>query len=428
MSFSHLAALLPADARCVLAFSGGLDSSVLLHQLVNWQRQQPQLRVRALHVHHGLSPNADRWAAHCQQQCQQWHIPCEVLRVQVDARAGGIEAAARTARYQALFTHLQPGEYLLTAQHLDDQAETLLLALKRGSGPAGLAAMPQQRQVNGHWHLRPLLNLSRQQLEAYAVGHQLDWIDDESNADRRYDRNFLRLRVLPLLTQRWGHFAEATARSAALCAEQETLLDELLSDALSDLTSGDGALAITPLESMTSVRRAALLRRWLAIHNAAMPSRAMLHRIWEEVAQAREDAAPCVYLNGFEVRRYKGRLWWVKSTPSLTDVVLAWPSPHDALELPYQRGTVSLTAPGHVRLPNADEPVTVRFKASGVLHIVGRNGGRKLKKIWQENNVPPWLRDTTPLLFYGETLIAAAGVFVTKDGWAEEGVGFQWTV
>jgi len=103
MSFSHLAALLPADARCVLAFSGGLDSSVLLHQLVSWQRQQPQLRVRALHVHHGLSPNADRWAAHCQQQCQQWHIPCEVLRVQVDARAGGIEAAARTARYQALF-------------------------------------------------------------------------------------------------------------------------------------------------------------------------------------------------------------------------------------------------------------------------------------------------------------------------------------
>ena len=169
MSFSHLASLLTHDARCVLAFSGGLDSTVLLHQLASWQRQLPQLRVRALHVHHGLSPNADSWASHCLQTCQQWQIPCEVLRVQVDGHAKGIEAAAREARYQALFQQLQPGEHLLTAQHLDDQCETLLLALKRGSGPAGLAAMPIQREVGEHSHLRPLLGLSRQQLEAYAI-------------------------------------------------------------------------------------------------------------------------------------------------------------------------------------------------------------------------------------------------------------------
>lgn len=414
--------------QLLVGFSGGLDSTVLLHRLMHWRDREPDVQIRAIHVHHGLSPYADEWVAHCDALCAAWAIPLHVERVVLENEGLGIEAQARKARYAAFARALKPGEALVTAQHLDDQCETFLLALKRGSGPAGLSAMPERTAFDGTELLRPLLGETRASLEAWAQQYQLSWIEDESNQDDSYDRNFLRLRVLPLLTQRWGHFAEATARSAALCAEQETLLDELLSDALSDLTSGDGALAITPLETMTPVRRAALLRRWLAMHNAAMPSRAMLHRIWEEVAQAREDAAPCVHLNGFEVRRYKGRLWWVKSTPSLTDVVLAWPSPHDALELPYQRGTVSLTAPGHVRLPNADEPVTVRFKASGVLHIVGRNGGRKLKKIWQENNVPPWLRDTTPLLFYGETLIAAAGVFVTKDGWAEEGVGFQWTV
>jgi len=144
------------------------------------------------------------------------------------------------------------------------------------------------------------------------------------------------------------------------------------------------------------------------------------------VAQAREDATPSVNLNGFEVRRYQGKLWWVKSRSSLSDVVLDWPCVVEALTLPAGAGSVSLTNAGHVRLPEADEPVTVRFKAGGLLHIVGRNGGRKLKKIWQENNVPPWLRDTTPLLFYGETLIAAAGVFITEEGWTEKGVSFEW--
>ncbi|STQ14055.1 tRNA(Ile)-lysidine synthetase [Enterobacter cloacae] len=167
---------------------------------------------------------------------------------------------------------------------------------------------------------------------------------------------------------------------------------------------------------MSPVRRAALLRRWLASHRATMPSRAMLGRIWDEVAQAREDATPCVHLNGFDVRRYKGQLWWVNRPPSLADVVLGWPSPAKPLLLPWDMGSLSLETPGHVRLPKAEEPVTVRFKASGMLHIVGRNGGRKLKKIWQGVQCAALVARYTPLLFYGETLIAAAGVFHYRRG------------
>ncbi len=426
MSFSHLAALLPADARCVLAFSGGLDSSVLLHQLVSWQRQQPQLRVRALHVHHGLSPNADRWAAHCQQQCQQWQIPCEVLRVQVDARAGGIEAAARTARYQALFTHLQPGEYLLTAQHLDDQAETLLLALKRGSGPAGLAAMPQQRQVNGHWHLRPLLNLSRQQLEAYAVGHQLDWIDDESNADRRYDRNFLRQEVLPLLQARWPHFSTASARSAALCGEQEQLLDELLSEQLAQLTDAQGALHFPPLLACSEARRHALLRRWIGERGGAMPARDALQRITDEVMHSRDDAQPCLRFGAHELRRYRERLYWLPRQHSLSQHSLTWQPLTQPLILPDGLGELRASpAQAVLRQPAADEQVIVRFQAHGYHHVVGRAGGREMKKLWQELGVPPWQRERIPLIYYNQTLIAAPGLFVTRAGAAGETQGWQ---
>lgn len=424
---------LPAIAHAVspyrqllVGFSGGLDSTVLLHRLKLWRDQQPDIQLRAMHIHHGLSPHADAWVSHCEAVCSAWGIPLVIERVILRDEGLGIEAQARKARYAAFAAALQPGESLVTAQHLDDQCETFLLALKRGSGPAGLSAMPERSDFAGTQLLRPLLGETRASLEAWAREYQLSWIEDESNQDDSYDRNFLRLRVVPLLTERWPHFADATARSAMLCAEQESLLDELLSDELAELISEDGALAIAPLKAMSPVRRAALLRRWLASHHAAMPSRAMLNRIWDEVALAREDASPCVHLNGFDVRRYKGELWWVKSTPSLTDVVLDWLSPALPLILPSEAGRVSLIPSGHVRLPEAGEPVTVRFRAGGMLHIVGRNGGRKLKKIWQECNVPPWLRDTTPLLFYGETLIAAAGIFITEAGWAEEGARFEW--
>lgn len=424
---------LPAIAQAVspyrqllVGFSGGLDSTVLLHRLKLWRDRAPGVQLRAIHIHHGLSRHAEDWVAHCEALCEAWAIPLIVERVTLADEGLGIEAQARKARYTAFAGVLLPGEALVTAQHLDDQCETFLLALKRGSGPAGLSAMPARSEFAGTQLLRPLLGETRASLEAWAREHQLSWIEDESNQDDSYDRNFLRLRILPLLSERWPHFADATARSAMLCAEQESLLDELLSEELSDLISEDGALAIAPLEAISPARRAALLRRWLATHHAAMPSRAMLSRIWNEVAQAREDASPCVHLSGYEVRRFKGKLWWVKYSPSLTDVVLHWTSPEAPLILPKDTGSVSLMPTGHVRLPKPGEPVSVRFKAGGLLHIVGRNGGRKLKKIWQEYNVPPWLRDTTPLLFYGETLIAAAGVFITEEGWIEEGASFEW--
>lgn len=413
---------LPATQRQFLvAFSGGLDSTVLLHQLVLWRNKLPGISLRAIHIHHGLSPNADHWVTHCQQLCESWQVPLVVCRVNLVDEGNGIEAQARKARYNAFEKAILPGELLLTAQHLDDQSETFLLALKRGSGPAGLASMPQAMPFAGSQLLRPLLNETRTSLEHWAQQHGLRWIDDESNNDDRYDRNFLRLRVLPELNARWPHFAEAVARSAALCGEQEQLLDELLADELAAATSHDGGLLIAALAPLSTVRRGALLRRWLAARKAAMPSREMLARIWQEVALAREDAEPCLRLGNLDVRRYQGQLWLVGVLPALRDKVIDWPAPFTALTLPDDCGRLSLITGGELRAPLADETVTIRFQASGSLHIVGRNGGRKLKKIWQELGVAPWLRDTTPLLFYGETLIAAAGQFVTREGVVEAG-------
>lgn len=180
--------------------------------------------------------------------------------------------------------------------------------------------------------------------------------------------------------------------------------------------------------AMSAVRRAALLRRWLAGLNAQMPSREGLERIWQEVALAREDASPCFRLGEYDIRRYQSQLWWVKPVDGQSETIVSWKSWKTPLTLPIGLGDVQLVSSGELRIPRANEEVSIRFKAPGLLHIVGRNGGRKLKKIWQERGIPPWRRDTTPLLFYGETLIAAAGVFVTREGAAEgeESVSLVW--
>lgn len=419
MDISQLLTFLHPHHRLLVAFSGGLDSTVLLHQLTRLRDTvAPALQIRAMHIHHGLSPHADHWAAHCQAVCEHWHVPCEVAYVQLPTGGQGTEGEARSARYQALTQALLTDEVLLTAQHQDDQCETLLLALKRGSGPAGLAAMPEKLAFADTQLLRPLLNCRRMDLEHWATEHQLTWIEDESNQDDKYDRNFLRLRILPVLQQRWPHFTRSVTRSAQLCGEQEQLLDELLAAQLAELMLKNGALHIAPLYPMSEVRRFAILRRWLAHHRAAMPSRAALQRLWLEVALSREDASPRLRLGQYEVRRFQGALYWVAVIKVDKEKTHIWPAPFSPLQI-TGLGTLAQHSAGMaIRPPQADEVVSVRFKASGLLHILGRDKGRPLKKIWQELNIPPWQRETTPLLFYGEQLITAVGIFVTVEGQA----------
>ncbi|QUY47911.1 tRNA lysidine(34) synthetase TilS [Serratia plymuthica] len=412
---------LGTQRRLLVAFSGGLDSSVLLHLLVHLRRQLPDLQLRAVHVHHGLNAFADEWVAHCQRQCAAWQLPLVVQYVQVDGRQGGIEAAARAARYSAFVATLAADEALLTAQHLDDQCETFLLALKRGSGPAGLSAMAAQASLGSNPLLRPLLGTSRLQLEDYAQQHQLAWIDDDSNQDPRFDRNFLRLQVLPLLNQRWPYFAAATARSASLCAEQEQLLDELLSEQLHSLLNEDNALAIDGLLGCSPARRFALLRRWIALFGVTMPSREQLQRLWDEVVLSRDDAEPQLQPGQYQIRRFRRRLYLLPIMADLREVCLNW-SLAEPLELPDGLGKLSC-GEGDIclRAPQPQQKVSVRFAAQGKIRILGRTHSRSVKKLWQELGVPPWQRERTPLIYYDDQLIAALGVFVSEAGETPEG-------
>lgn len=410
--------------KLLVGFSGGLDSSVLLHLLTRLRTgQRPDLIIRAIHIHHGINPQANDWVEHCQYQCQQWQVPLEIVPVQLNTRKNGIEAAARAARYHAFSTHLTDKEVLLTAQHQDDQCETFLLALKRGSGPTGLSAMASKMAFAQSQLLRPLLSCSRQNLMDYAQRHQIQWVEDESNQDRRFDRNFLRQEIIPLLNQRWPHFSQTVTRSASLCAEQEQLLDELLTATLDQWQHTDGSLTTDGLITMSEVKRNAVLRRWLSRHHVRMPSRDQLQRLWHEVVLARIDANPCLQLGQHQVRRFRQRLYLSSSQQiNITSQCLHWCVSEDLL-LPANLGVLRLTnADGQqIRAARPNESVKIRFGLQGKVKIVGRDRSRESKKLWQELGVPPLMRNQIPLLYFNEQLIAACDFFVTAEGQAKQG-------
>ncbi len=427
-----------ADAW-VVALSGGVDSVVLLHLAVAAGLGQHGLR--ALHIHHGLHCEADRWAEHCRQLCAQWHIELEVVRVRVGAR-GGVEAAAREARYAVFSQQLALGEVLLMAHHGDDQAETLLLRLMRGAGPRGLGAMPVSRALGAGRLLRPLLAYSRAQILRYADLQQLSWVEDPSNQSDRYDRNYLRHQVLPLLRQRWQGADQVLQRTAHLCSEADELNQALAAQDLAcDEEAGPG-LSCRLLQGLSLARQCNLLRYWLANSAIAMPARSQLLRIIDEVVGARGDAQPVLVLGDRQVVRYRERLYVRRSDLSAApqeNLLLPWDL-KAALTLPRgvllaEHGREHETdrgqgqGQGQLQLP-ADARVDVRYRRGGErCRPVGRSGSQALKKLLQEAGVPPWERPWLPLIYCNGELAAVADLWVCEGFQAAgdgAGVGLTW--
>ncbi|MDE1310422.1 tRNA lysidine(34) synthetase TilS [Vibrio aestuarianus subsp. cardii] len=406
--------------KLVLGFSGGVDSRVLLELLAQY-KESHDYECCAVYVHHGLSENADRWAEQCQLWAQALAIPFFIETVKLDQNSGeSIESLARAARYQALAKHITKHDLLLTGQHADDQIETFLLALKRGSGPKGLSSMAQHMPFGDGSIVRPLLSATRAQIEAYAQVKQLEWVEDESNQDTRFDRNFIRHQVTPVLTQRWPHFQQAVARSAELCAQQQLLLEELLQGELRSAQIPDGSLSIHHLSLHSELARSQLLRMWLAALGEPMPSKEHLAIIWNQVALARLDANPCLKLGDSEIRRFDQKLYCVQTQQDVSQ----WQAPiglNQAVELPDGLGVLHLKAleqdnQGGIALAGKSQELWISFDPQGLSACpVGRVGRRKLKKLFQEYGVPSWLRRRTPILMYRDQVVAVANLFIDRD-------------
>lgn len=428
-SWQQLAKVLqrfPDAPRYWVAFSGGLDSNVLLHALTVLRDRREIPEVLGAHINHGLHPEAHNWERHCAKVCQALCVPFNSIRVRAYPRTGeSPEAVARQARYQALLSLLTEGDLLLTAHHRDDQAETLLLQLVRGAGPSGLAAMPVCAPLGKGWLGRPLLEVSRAMLERYGCSQGLRWISDSSNVDMRYDRNFIRHRVLPALKARWPSVSRTLSRVAANQQDAACVLDDLAAaDCAAVVGPTPGTLSRRGLVAMAPARQRNAVRYWLRSRALPMAGKVHLEAILLDAAFGSEESSPCIRWAGAEVRRYRGSIYALR--PRSSEPSLERPLPWD-LRMPIELAEGRLSAStvrgaGLSACLAARGSVDVRFRSGGErCRPAGHRHTRILKKLFQERGVPPWERGRLPLIYIDGKLAAVADLWVCEPFSAPEG-------
>ena len=390
-----------------VALSGGVDSVVLLHLLHQLQKTH-HYTLKASHVHHGLSKNADKWAKFSEKLCTKLSVPLDVHHIKLPQKKSlGIEGEARQLRYEKLLT--RKSDLVVLAHHEDDQAETFLLQLIRGAGVKGLSSMAHFDDTRRLW--RPLLNASRIDIESYAKKHKLKWIEDESNQNIDFDRNFIRSKVLPILKNRFNHIIKVISRSSSHLAEAQNLLDDLAKiDLKSYLKSNNykHKLQVKTLDQLSNSRAKNVLRYWLEINDQLMPSKDLLDELLRQVLTARKDAELKIQLSkDFEIRRYKDEIYIAeKNQKGQKNYEIIWKGESEIL------------------LPNGAQLNFKKVKGRGInfkfldnqkLKIRNRQGGesfkpdskrptKKIKQLLQESDLPPWEREFLPLIFIGGEL------------------------
>ena len=407
-----------------VAFSGGVDSTALLQLLNQWcraNRDAPPLT--ALHVNHGLQQQATEWENHCAWICRFLDVPFVALRAEIEAEGKGLESAAREARYGCFEEQLEEGELLFMGHHQDDQVETFFLRLLRGAGVEGLAAMPRARELGLGHLLRPLLNLSRAQLEAYAQAQGLRWIDDPSNAETSPDRNYLRREVMPLLQQRWPGYRQTVTRAANHLAGLSAAREQSLPVPVTHYSSlGDPGLALDFLASSSDGDAQLLIRSWLRTLNLQLPDQTLLEEFLRQLREAAANARPLLDTGSYRLQRYRDHLYLLPADtpPPEESIILA---PGETLDLP---------GVGRIALRRCEKE-GIWLAADEVLHLQWRDGGERvrpaggkrsklLKKLLQEAAVPTWWRARVPLLYLGEELVAVGAIGPCHSSrWGAEG-------
>jgi len=390
-----------------VALSGGVDSVVLLHLLHSLQKKH-RFILNATHVHHGLSKNADKWVKFCEKLCRDLSIPLDIHYVKLPKKKSlGIEGEARQLRYEKLLQ--SKSDLVVLAHHADDQAETFLLQLIRGAGVKGLASMAHLDDTRKLW--RPLLNTSRIDIEKYAKQHKLKWIEDESNLNIDFDRNFIRSKILPILKNRFNHIIKVIYRSSIHLAEAQNLLDDLAKlDLKSYLKSVNykHILQVKSFNKLSLTRAKNVLRYWLELNDQLMPSRDLLDELLRQVLTAKKDAELKIELSkDYEIRRYKDEIYLVhKNKQTHKNYEIVWNGESEIL------------------LPNGTKLKFKKVKGKGIslekmknkkLIISNRKGGesfkpdlkrptKKIKQMLQESDLPPWERENLPLIFVGNEL------------------------
>jgi tRNA(Ile)-lysidine synthase len=407
--------------RIYIAYSGGVDSHVLLHLCAC----TPSLKdkITAVYVHHGLQAAAEAWPEHCQQIAAALGIDFKVLRVNAGAANGqSPEEAARDARYTAFKTLLKAGDVLLVGQHREDQLETVLLQLFRGAGLAGLSGMPDRMPFGQGMLLRPFLNIAKQTINDYARQQQLSWVEDPTNQCSDYDRNFLRNEVLPLLKQRWPVIDKTVSRSAAHCAEALGLVNEIAEQFFEQVfNQADQTLIISQLHLKSLLHQKLIIRQWFAQIGLKMPSQDLVGRILDEVVGANEQSVPLISTQGFEIRRYRDKLYCLPQAVIEIQQTKSWSNHQRLINIGNHQALRWIESPTGILAEHWHAAqIEIKFRSGGEkIRLYGRTGHHSLKKLFQEAGIPPWEREQMPLIYLNGCLAAVGDLWISAEFYAE---------
>lgn len=412
------------SATWYIAFSGGLDSTALLHALSKISRKEILPPLAAIHIHHNIQKESDTWIKHCQSFCESIQIPLRVFKLDILSESSS-ENTARQGRYKVFESFTKENEVIFLAQHKNDQAETMLFRLLRGSGLQGLSGMPRERPLGRGYLYRPLFDISRQDIEQYAKLNNLSWIKDPSNSDIRYSRNYLRHTVFPLLCKRWPRSCEAMFRTSEHCNEAKILLNEVAHEDMKKMPKDSNeswlkvpSLSLDFITTFSPERQRNLLRYWLSKFTCMPDTKHWIG--WENLRDSPKDNQARWKLNGGEMRRTSGRIWWLSniwltSPPPLTTVAKF----NNIILLP-NNGSVQLS--GGLICSHLD----IRYRRGGEILSIPNRGNRTLKKVMNELHIPLFIRDRLPLLYYKKELITIAN-FPSPDSSYNSGWKLHWT-
>jgi tRNA(Ile)-lysidine synthase len=400
-----------------LAYSGGIDSHVLLHLCAS--DEQFKNKITAVYVDHGLQKEAEGWGKHCEQVCDDLNVKFLSLKTNAQAAPGeSPEEAARNARYLSLKPLLSKGDVLLLAQHAEDQLETVLLQLFRGSGIKGLSGMPASMSFGEGVLMRPLLDIPKAAIIEYAQSHNLKWVEDPSNQRSSFDRNFLRNDIIPQLKQRWPSIDHTVSRSARHCADAQSLIDLQADDLLNAVfNAADESLNIGLLFSYALPEQKLVIRQWFKNLGLKMPSLDIVQQILLQVAQARKDANPVVLTQGYNIRRYRNHLFCLKPQKINLNDEFVWPKQDRQIkisdEVTYK---IQESSNGIAFDVWQRARVTVKFRSGGeTLQLPGRQSHQTLKNLLQEVGIPPWEREVMPLFYLDDNLAAVGERWISSE-------------
>ena len=398
----QLMASLPETRQFLVGFSGGADSTALLHALYE-NRAELQAPFHAIHFHHGLNAGADDWQQHCREFCLERGIEFTSRNLEIRQVSGtSTEEESRNLRYQAIGETLQAGDIYLTAHHADDQAETLFLNLMRGSGVEGLAGIPDLRRLGKGWVARPLLNTGRDELEAFLNRHDIAWLEDPSNKDESFDRNFLRNSLFPQLETRWPGVVRRLTRSARTARMTATALADFLDAHCEALLCDRYKMPLSPLLQLKSPMRALVLRQWLRRQEIPALSEARLNEFLRQLATATSDGQPEVRWGGWQLKRFGGLIWLQDNNIPVLQSGINWTAGM-TLELGNSVGCLQLRG-NEVSIPTGWQAGA--RQPGGRIRLREQAARRKLKDLFRESGIPPWMRAGIPVLYWDGEAVA----------------------